>query len=126
MVEWLPHGIQLQAIDGASGMRARLKTSAGFTLLELLAVVTIMGILAAAVMSRISTQAFDAKKKCCLQFKKDLNSAIEQFHFENGAYPAQLSDLYPVYYPEALPNCPVTNLPYAMDGGIHCIEGHVH
>ena len=107
-------------------MKIRSKTARGFTLLELLAVVTIIGILAAVVMSRISTQAFDAKKKCCLQFKKELNSSIEQFHFQNGSYPTQLSELYPNYYSEVLPNCPVTNSPYAIDATNHRIQGHDH
>jgi general secretion pathway protein G len=102
------------------------QSSAGFTLLELLAVITIIGILAATVMSRISTQAFDAKKKCCLQYKADLNSAIERFHFEQDGYPSQLSELQGTYYPESIPNCPVTNLPYEIDSVTNRVQGHIH
>jgi general secretion pathway protein G len=107
-------------------MRRPRQPATGFSLLELLAVITILGILAATVMSRLSTQAFDAKKKCCLQYQRDLNAAMEHFHFEHGNFPAQLDNLHPTYYPESIPICPVTKLPYQIDAATHRIEGHHH
>ena len=107
-------------------MKRSQKTTGGFTLLELLAVVTIIGILAATVMSRISTQAYDAKKKCCLQYKRDMNAALERYHFDHGTYPAQLDDLCPDYYPDVLPVCPITNQAYDVDSLNHWIQGHNH
>ena len=104
----------------------RRKANLGFSLLELLAVVTILGILAATAMSRVASQALDAKKKCCRQYKADLNAGIERYYFENGGYPAQLSDLEGDIYTEAVPNCPVDNSPYSMDAIIHRITGHNH
>jgi prepilin-type N-terminal cleavage/methylation domain-containing protein len=97
-----------------------------FTLLEMLAVITIIGILAGLVISRVSVQAFEAKKKCCLQYKGDLNAAIEHFHFEQGTFPNDLSDLQGTYYPESIPQCPVDSAPYVMDPLSHRIQGHDH
>ncbi len=107
-------------------MKRRCTYSAGFTLLEMLAVVTILGIIAAMAISRVSAQALDAKKKCCLQYKGDLNAAIEHFHFDNGAYPAQLSDMEGGAYAETIPNCPVNNSPYSIDSITNRIQGHNH
>jgi prepilin-type N-terminal cleavage/methylation domain-containing protein len=108
-----------------SVMNARL-TRKGFTLLELLAVVTLIGIVSAMVITRVSAQALEAKKKCCLQYKGDLNSAIEHYYIMEGAFPAQVSDLYDKYYPEAIPNCPVTNTPYTIDPATNRIDAHNH
>lgn len=107
-------------------MRKPLKMRRGFSLLELLAVVTILGIIAAMAMSRVSVQALDAKKKACLQYRADINSAIEHYYFDQDAYPTQLSDLQGTYYPEAIPNCPVDNSPYTIDGTTHRVAGHNH
>lgn len=104
----------------------RRKANLGFSLLELLAVVTILGILAATAMSRVSAQALDAKKKCCRQYKADLNAGIERYYFEHGSYPAQLSDLEGDIYADAIPNCPVDNSPYSIDATLHRITGHSH
>lgn len=98
----------------------------GFSLLELLAVVTILGIIAAMAMSRVSAQALDAKKKCCLQYKGDINSAIEHYHFDHGVYPTTLSDLQGQFYAESIPNCPVDNSAYSIDSTTHRIQGHNH
>jgi general secretion pathway protein G len=106
-------------------MRANLRRR-GFTLLELLAVITIMGIISALVITRISHQALDAKKKCCSQYCADLNSAIEVYRFQVGAPPASLTDLEGEYYPEAVPKCPVTNAVYTMDGTTFRVMSHNH
>ena len=107
-------------------MTKRVKTRPGFSLLEMVAVVTILGIIAAMAMSRVSAQALDAKKKACLQYRADINSAIEHYYFDQAAYPTQVSDLQGTYYPEAVPNCPVDNSPYLIDGTTHRVQGHNH
>ena len=100
--------------------------SAGFSLLELLAVITIIGILASIILSRVSHHALDAKKKSCLQYKGDINTAVEHFRFATGAFPTDVSDLEGTYYPEAVPKCPVDNSDYTLDPTTGRIQGHVH
>ena len=98
----------------------------GFSLLELLAVVTILGIIAVVVVPRIGVQGFTAKAKVCDQYVSDVNAAIERYYFDTGSWPAQLSDLTPDYYPEAIPPCPATGVPYAIDPTTHSVTPHHH
>jgi len=88
----------------------------GFSLLELLAVVTIMGIIAAVVVPRLTQSTTTAKTNGELQYRGDLNNALERYYFDTGAYPADLDTLHTDgYYPTAIPNNPVTNLPFELD-----------
>ncbi len=105
----------------------RTKVRRGFSLLELLAVVTIIGILASVVIPRIGGQTQNAKKQCCAQYVGDLNSAIERYYFAEGSWPTQISDLENnEYYPETVPPCPVSNSVYTIDSTTHRILGHNH
>lgn len=99
----------------------------GFSLLELLAVITIMGIIASVVLPRLSGQAVTAKGKVCSQYVSDINSAIEKYYIDQGNYPSNLSDLQDDrYYPDVIPVCPVTNQPYTIDSGKHTVPYHSH
>ena len=98
-----------------------------FSLLELLAVVTIIAIIASIVVPRIAVSAFTAKQKANLQYKGDINTAIERYMFDNGAAPTLLSDLENgPYYPGTIPNCPVDNTAYTIDPTTNRISGHNH
>ena len=105
-------------------MHARVKR--GFSLLELLAVVTILGIIAAVIVPRIGVQGFTAKAKVCDQYVSDINAAIERYYFDHGSFPAQLSDLIPDYYPDAIPPCPATGAAYTIDPTAHAVMPHSH
>ena len=52
----------------------------GFSLLELLAVVTILGIIAVVVVPRISISSTTAKQKADAQNKSEINSAVERWY----------------------------------------------
>lgn len=88
----------------------------GFSLLELLAVVTIMGVIAAVTIARIASSTDTAKQKCSLQYRADLNAALERHYFETSSFPMDLDTLYTAgYYSEPIPLDPVTNLPFELD-----------
>jgi general secretion pathway protein G len=96
-------------------MHSRPRAS-GFSLLELLAVVTILGVIAAIVIPRISVSADAAKQAGTLQYRSDLNDSLERYYFETGGFPPDLETLKTQgYYPEAIPLNPVTNQPFQLN-----------
>ena len=99
----------------------------GFSLLEMLAVVTIMAILVTIVAPTLSLHAFSAKVKVCSQYRADLNKAIEKYVFDHSAPPASLSVLRDEdYYPADIPMCPADHTEYTIDPTSYRIIGHNH
>jgi prepilin-type N-terminal cleavage/methylation domain-containing protein len=94
----------------------------GFSLLELLAVVTILGIIAVVVIPRITVSAGTAKANANTQNIAEINSAVERWYFEKGSWPADdLSDISKDlnYFPEGLPKNPVTGGNYSLNSTTH-------
>ena len=89
----------------------------GFSLMELLAVVTILGIIAAIVVPRVTSSSDTAKQKVNEHNRATINSAIERYYISNGSWPsANLSELaVPDYFPDGLPTNPVSGAAYAMN-----------
>jgi prepilin-type N-terminal cleavage/methylation domain-containing protein len=90
----------------------------GFSLLELLAVVTILGIIAVVVVPRISVSSAKAKTEANKQNKAEINSAVERWYFEKGSYPADdLTDIAAdtTYFPNGLPTNPVDGSVYTLN-----------
>ena len=104
----------------------RTRKNRGFSLLELLAVVTILGIIAAVVIPRISVSAGTAKANANAQNIAEINSAVERWYFEKGTYPAtDLSDIGTdsQYFPDGIPSNPLpTFSTYELDGNDRAIE----
>jgi general secretion pathway protein G len=108
-------------------MRKTKKNQLGFTLMELLAVVTIIGVIAALVVPRVISGSDLAKEKSCRHNRTEINIAVERFYIHNGAWPADnLSDIAadPDYFPEGVPVCPVSGDAYQLDGTLHRVQGH--
>jgi len=80
----------------------------GFSLLELLAVVTILGIIAAVVIARFGDTTSTAKNKLNAHNKAQINSMVERYHIDNGRFPsANLNQLAaPAYFPDGVPVSP--------------------
>ena len=87
------------------------KSSEGFTLLEMLIVVTIIGILAAVVIPRFSVSTAQAKKSSNDSLIQTINSQIELFYFTEGSYPSAMTNEgwtgtltnYSDYWPDGVP-----------------------
>jgi general secretion pathway protein G len=95
-----------------------------FSLLELMTVVIIIGAIAAIVAPRISASRREASEKSCYHNRLLINSAIERFSLDTGAYPSALTDLsVPDYFPDGIPTCPVSGSAYTMNAQ-HRVEGH--
>lgn len=107
------------------------RRKSAFTLIEILAVVVILGILAAVVVPRVLASSATAKINACYQNKAVINTAIEKWYFDNGTWPLDaLTDVEADvnYFPDGFPVCPVDATAYAMDPivGNHRIAGHAH
>ena len=96
---------------------------AAFSLLELLAVITILGIIAVIVIPRITASSSTAKTNACLQNKSEINSAVERYYFEIGSLPANTAALA-AYFPDGVPVCPVSGSAYALDATTKRVTGH--
>ncbi len=109
-------------------MKSRAKRLYGFSLLELLAVITIMGIIVSIVMTRISTSTDTAKIKLCHDSQSAINSGVERYLFDNGVLPNDLDDMDILnYFPDGIPrNCPVDNSLYTLDATSKHVVGHDH
>jgi len=90
----------------------------GFSLLELLAVVTILGVIAAIILYRVSGATDAAKEKVQIHQIAELNMAIEHYYMDNEAWPSALTDLVPTYLPDGIPDPPV--------GGTYGINNTTH
>jgi general secretion pathway protein G len=108
-------------------MRINTVRPAGFSLMELLAVVTILGVIAALIVPRVISGSDLAKEKGCQHNRTEINIAVEQYYIHTGAWPADnLSDIAANanYFPEGLPVCPVSGDPYQLDSTLHRVQGH--
>ena len=67
----------------------------GFTLIELLVVIAIIGILASATLSSLQDTRALARDSVRLSDMKQIRTALEQFHLQNGRYPDWTHDQIP-------------------------------
>ncbi|MDK2836344.1 MAG: type pilus assembly protein PilA, partial [Thermosediminibacterales bacterium] len=81
------------------------KGEKGFTLIELIVVIAVLGILATLVVPRVVGVKADAEDKAGKANLKIVKNALERYYAENGEYPDTLADLTPNYL-EAEPKKP--------------------
>ncbi|MGI8982626.1 MAG: type II secretion system protein [Pirellulaceae bacterium] len=101
----------------------------GISLLELLAAITILAIVAAIVMPRLGDQAKSAKKRACLVNQGNIEVQTQLWYRTKGSWPAKgLSDIgaNQTFFPEGLPTCPVDGSTYQLDAATHRVTGHSH
>jgi general secretion pathway protein G len=90
------HGSRLSAYDS------------GFTLLELLVVMTIIGILAAIAVPALRDSPQRARESALREDLFTLRSVIDQYHGDKGYYPADLQTLVTDGYVRKIPLDPMT------------------
>ena len=92
----------------ASMSNLRKTSSAGFTLLELLVVMTIIGILAAIAVPALRHSPQRAKEATLREDLFSMRSVIDQFHGDKGNYPPDLQTLVTQGYLRKVPVDPMT------------------
>jgi prepilin-type N-terminal cleavage/methylation domain-containing protein len=97
----------------------------GFSLMELLAVVTILGIIAAIIVPRVAVSSDTAKAKVNAHNKATINSAVERWYVEKGTWPAvNLSDIGADtnYFPDGVPVNPTNGSAYTLNATTHRVN----
>ena len=105
-----------------------MKSKVGFTLVELLIVVLILGALAAISLPRIMGGATTAKVNACKTNVDQINSQIELYYANEDGWPSALTDVTtdPNYFPDSEPpTCPF-GTPYVYNATTHRVEAHSH
>jgi prepilin-type N-terminal cleavage/methylation domain-containing protein len=102
---------------------------AGLSLLELVAAITILGILASLVLPRFGASTARAKREMCHTNKLNIEVQTQLWFRSQNAWPsADLSDVGadPRFFPEAIPVCPVDGSAYTIDSATGRVVGHEH
>ena len=86
----------------------------GFTLVELMIVVLILGALAAIAVPRIIGGAAVAKANSCKTNVDMINSQLELYYANNSSWPGDLEVVTrdTDYFPDGEPLCPITDAKY--------------
>jgi prepilin-type N-terminal cleavage/methylation domain-containing protein len=110
-----------------NGMTHCFQTRRAFSLMELLAVVTVLGILAALLLPRIALSTDKAKQSSCLHNRTEIDITVERYYIHTGDWPDDnLGDIGADldYFPDGLPVCPVSGDAYQLDPTSHRVIGH--
>jgi len=110
-------------------MTQECRTSRAFSLVELMAAVVILAIVAAYVIPRVGDYITTANKNACWTNRGDVELQVKLWQRNYGAYPqANLGDIGADtnYFPEGLPTCPVDGTSYTIDTTTGLVVGHTH
>ncbi len=107
-------------------MRKTLRgTWAGFALMELMAIVTILAIIAMIIVPRVTVSTDTAKQKANAHNKAMINATVERYYIEIGIWPANdLSDIAADtnYFPGGIPRNPINNNAYILNPKTHRVN----
>lgn len=100
----------------------------GFTFVEMLVVVLILGALAAIAIPRVTNASKAAKDRTCQTNIDLMNRQIELYHFAAGVWPQRLSDVTgnADYFPDGPPECPFQRSYEMSSSNYHVIEHGDH
>lgn len=100
---------------------------AGFTLVEMLIVLFIMGALLLIIVPNVMQAGVDAQQKACDANKKMIMAQVDQYFLSNRhQYPGSVDDLVNQGYLQSTPHCPMRDeeghdYQIAEDGQVFCL-----
>ena len=92
-------------------MRIQLQRSAGFTMIEIMIVVIIIGLLAAVGVPNFLRSRVKAQRESCIKALGTIDGAKQQWAIENKklkGYPVVISDITPYLSNKIMPICPAS------------------
>jgi general secretion pathway protein G len=90
-------------------MFARIRRDAGFTLVELLIVISLIGVLAAMGMVQYKNSVQRGRESVLKTDLFHMRDAIDQYYADKGKYPSSLDALVTDGYLRKIPEDPITN-----------------
>ncbi|HUG68980.1 MAG TPA: prepilin-type N-terminal cleavage/methylation domain-containing protein [Pirellulaceae bacterium] len=115
-------------MNHAARRRSRPRRT-GLSLLEVLAVVTIMGIIALIAIPRLANSGDKPKANSCFARKGMIEVQAELWLRDKGVAPAaDLSDMMSnlSYFPDGAVTCPIDGSPYQLNTTTMTVNGHTH
>ncbi len=91
-------------------MKRNQKRQKGFTLIELIVVVTIIGILAGIAVVNVKNAQRKAQEAALRDDLHEMRKAIDDFYADKQRYPTDLNELVPNYM-RSIPKDPITKQP---------------
>lgn len=82
------------------------KKEAGFTLVEMLVVLFVIGIILAIAIPNLRTAGESAQQKADQANRKLISAQAEQYFLEHGSYPTSVQTLVKEGYLQSAPTCP--------------------
>lgn len=98
-------------------------------LIELIAVVAILGVLALVIVPRVSSNRTSGNRSACFNQKAEIELQVRLWRRNTGSYPAaNLSNIGAdtAYFPSGLPTCPVDGTTYTINTTTGRVTGHTH
>ncbi|HHV63075.1 MAG TPA: prepilin-type N-terminal cleavage/methylation domain-containing protein [Firmicutes bacterium] len=106
----------LRITKKVKGIFGRIKGERGFTLVELLIVLAIIGVLASIAVPSITKAVNSAKEKACQANIMAIEAAAHLYYVDNNTYPAKVEDLKDYFKDSEIPECPFgANYEYKID-----------
>lgn len=100
------------------------KSKKGFTLVELMVVVAIIGILVVIAVPVYKNSQNKAEQNACKANQRTINGAIQLYKYEEGTDPASVAALVPDYLASE-PVCPTTKTEYTITPASGSAAAHV-
>ncbi len=105
------------------------QTFGGFSLVELMAAVSILGVIATLALVTVSNVMDEGQKASCHVNRAEIEIQCQRWHRSQGSYPS--SGLTTIganvnYFPEGVPNCPVDGTTYTINNATGLVVGHDH
>ncbi len=94
-----------------------MRTRSGFTLVEMMVVVALIGILTSIAIPNFMQAQQAASRNACISNLSQLNSAIDMFNIDNGVWPGNLTPALDPYIRNVPTICPLDNSAYILNAG---------